>query len=136
MPYNFKKVESRNARTEDRITITKSNGVGFPTKFYKDNKINEYKYVVLYFDKEQKALGLQFSNDEMEKNKFSIVHSHSGYGGGIVARSFFRTYGIDPKLYYGRYSWKIEPQEGIGNLYVISLKENKKSIQTTNASST
>ncbi len=125
MPYNFKKVESRNARTENRITITKSNGIGFPTKFYKDNKINEFKYVILYFDTDQKALGLQFSNDEVEKNKFSILHSHSGYGGSIVARSFFKTYGIEPKSYYGRYAWKVESQENIGNLYVINLKERQ-----------
>ena len=130
MSYNFKKVESRNARTENRITITKSNGIGFPTKFYKDNKINEFKYVVLYFDTDQKALGLQFSNDEAERNKFSILHSHSGYGGSIVARSFFKTYGIDPNKYYGRYQWKIELQENIGNLYVINLKERENIINS------
>lgn len=128
--YNFKKVESRNARTEDRITITKSGGIGYPTKFYKDNKINEYKYVVLYYDQEQKALGLQFTNDEAEKNKFSIIHSHSGYGGAIVPRSFFRTSDIDPKIYFGRYLWTIENQEGVGKLYVINLKENQKAVNS------
>jgi len=41
MPYNFKKFEGRNARLESRITITKSNSIGFPTKFYVDNKIKD-----------------------------------------------------------------------------------------------
>src|SRR5438477_3764634 len=126
MVYNFKKVESRNARTEDRITITKSGGIGFPTKFYNDNKIKDYKYVVLYYDHDQKALGIYFTNDEAEKNKFSIIHSHSGYGGSIVPRSFFKTYDIKPEIYYNRYSWSNEDQEDVGKLYVIHLKKNEK----------
>jgi len=44
--------------------------MGFPTKFYKDNGIDKYKYVVVFFDIKERAIALQFSNDENEKNRF------------------------------------------------------------------
>lgn len=123
--YSFKKFQNRNARFESRISITKSNSIGFPTKFYKDNGIKQYKYVVLYYDKDKRAVGVQFTNDESEKNKFSISHSKQGYGGSIVARSFFATCNISPKKYYGKYEWKKYPLEGVGELFVITLKERE-----------
>ena len=41
MDYNFKMFEGRNTRLEDRITITRSNSIGFPGKFYNDNSIKK-----------------------------------------------------------------------------------------------
>lgn len=125
MEYQFEKFQNRNVRLENRITITKSNSIGFPSKFYKDNEIRKYKYVVLFYDKKQKAVGIQFMNDEDEKNKFSVIHSKKGYGGSVVVRSFFKTYDIDPKLYYGRYDWKKYTSEETGKLFVIDLKERE-----------
>jgi hypothetical protein len=125
MTFNFKKFENRNARQEDRITVTKSNAFGFPMKFYQVQKLADVKYAILYFDESVKAIGIQFTNDEVEKNKFSLIKSKKGYGGSIVARSFFKTYNLDPLKYHGRYDWKIVNQEGIGKLYVINLKERQ-----------
>lgn len=126
MDYNFKKFEGRNVRLEDRITITKSNSIGFPMKYYRDNAIKNKKYVVLFYDDVKKAIGIHFMNNEEEKNKFSIIHSKAGYGGSVVVRSFFRTYNIDPKLYYGRYEWEKINYEGVGEIFVINLKERSK----------
>lgn len=125
MVYQFKKVETRNVRSEDRITITTSNSIGFPTKFYQENKVADFKYVVLYYDATSKALGILFTNDENEKYKFAIIKSTKGYGGSVVARSFFKAYNIDPKTYHNRYVWEIVDQEGVGKLYVINLKERQ-----------
>lgn len=123
MNYQFKKFEGRNVRLEKRITITKSNSIGFPQKYYQDNSIKNYKYVVFYFDKNNNAIGIHFTNNEKEENKFSIIHSKVGYGGSVVARSFFRTYGIDTEKYHGRYEWKKQDIEGIGEVYIIELKK-------------
>ncbi len=119
--YDFTKFEGRNARLEDRITITKSNSIGFPTRFCEKNNIKSYKYVVLFWDKKNQAIGLHFINDELEKNKFSITFSDR-YGGNIVARSFFRAHGLDPQKYHGKYDWKKENVDGIGEIYVVDLK--------------
>ena len=62
------------------------------------------------------------TNDENEVNKFSILKSKIGYGGSIIARSFFKSCGIDPQKYHGRYDWKKENIEGVGEVYIIELK--------------
>lgn len=123
MLYNFEKFKNKNVRLEERITITKSNSIGYPSKFYQDNNIKQYKYAVLYYDKEQKVIGIHFTNDEQEKNRFSILHSKKGYGGSIIIRSFLKTYDIDPKAYHGRYNWKKYNSEATGELFVIDLKD-------------
>ena len=122
MDYNFTKFENTHGRYENRITITSSKSIGFPTKFYEENKIDSYKYVILYFDVEKRAIGIQFSTDDNEPHKFTIIKSKDGYGGGIVATSFFRKHEIDPKLHKGKYDWqKVETQ--FGKLFVIELKK-------------
>lgn len=121
--YKFIKFEGRNARLEDRITVTKSESIGFPTKFYKDNNIGNFKYVVLFYDQEKKAIAIQFTNDLVEKNKFAIIKSAQGYGGAVVARSFFKSLGLEAKKYAGRYDWEKTNIEGIGEVFVIKLIE-------------
>lgn len=120
--YNFKKFEKTNQRVENRITISASNSIGFPTKFFQDNHIGDYKYVVLYYDEIEKAVGIQFTNDEEEKHKFTLVKSKIGYGASIVATSFFKVNGIDAKLYRNKYDWEKVTEDGIGELYVIKLQ--------------
>ncbi len=126
MEFQFKKFENRNVRMEDRITITKASfSMGFPQKFYRDNKISNFKYVVLYWDENNKAIGVHFTNDEEEKNKFRIIVSKDGYGGGIAIKSFLKFYNINPKKYYGRYEWEKKNLENIGETYIIKLKEHE-----------
>lgn len=125
--FNLQKFEKTNARLESRITITSSYSFGFPQKFYRDNNIDKYKYVVLFFDKKNKAVGLHFTNDEEEANKFTVIKNKSGYGGSIVARSFFKTYNLDPKEYKGRYEWTKQEVPGMGEVFVIELKKKKES---------
>lgn len=119
--YNFKKFTKTSTRTENRITVTSSYSFGFPTKFYKDNNIGKFKFVSLYYDKKNNAVGLQFTNDEEERHKFSIIRSKKGYGGGIVATSFFKTNNLNPREYRGKYEWKKQKIENIGTLFIIDL---------------
>lgn len=124
MDYNFQKFENTHGRYESRITITGSRSIGFPTTFYKENKIENYKYVILFYDPEQKALGIQFSNNEDEQHKFTIIKSQEGYGGSVVATSFFKRYGIDTAKYKGKYDWqKVDTPHG--ELFVIELRERE-----------
>ena len=123
MDYNFIKFENLHQRTEDRITVTGNSSIGFPTKFYNDNGIKDFKYVVVFYDKEKNAIGINFTNSEEEKSKFTIIRSNKGYGGQIVARSFFKSNNIDPKKYKGRYIWEKTQIESVGEIFVILLKE-------------
>jgi hypothetical protein len=122
MNFEFKKFEQTNIRLENRITITKSNTFGFPTKFSEDNNIKSFKYVVLFYDKKSNAIGIHFTNDEEEKNKFSII-KYKKYGASIIATSFFKLNSIDTKKYHGRYHWKIINYDNVGKLYVIKLND-------------
>lgn len=125
MVLNLKKFEGRNIRLENRITVTKSNSIGFPQKFSKDNNIDDFKYVILFWDEDSKIIGIKFSNDEAEKNKFSIIKSKAGYGGSAVIRSFFKAYNIDLEKYHGRYEYEKQNVDGIGEVYTIKLRERK-----------
>lgn len=123
----FIKFENRNERVEERITVTKSNTIGFPSKFFTDNSVKDFKYVVLFWDPESKEIGILFSNDEAEKNNaFKISKSKIGYGGFIIARSFFRHNKIDTTTYYNRYEWKKVPYENNTELFVIKLEARAK----------
>lgn len=125
---NLKKFEGTKARLENRITVTASNSFGYPRKFYKDNNIENFKYVVLYYDEKNKVIGFLFTNSEEEGHKYTLIKSKQGYGASIVATSFFRTYNLDSKKYRGRYDWEKRNLEGVGELYVIRLVERQEII--------
>ena len=124
MQYNFKKHEDVHGRFETRISITGVNSFGFPAKFYADNNLKDYKYVVLFWDADNKAIGIQFSNDEQEKSKLSLVKS-SKYGASLSAKSFFTKNALDSKKYKGRYDWKKVQVPDVGEVFVIELKEKQ-----------
>lgn len=124
MEYQFKKFEKKNIRQENRITLTKSNSIGFPQKFYQDNGIKNFKYAVLFWDEKNKAIGIYFTNED-EKGGFKIIHSQK-YGAQVVVRSFLKENNINPKIYHGRYDWEKYNLEGVGELFVIKLEERDK----------
>lgn len=129
--YNFKQFTDTNVRLEDRITITKSYSIGFPTKFYNDNEIANYQYVILYHDADNKLIGIRFSNNKEEQGKIAIMKSKQNYGGHIVARSFFKGNNLDPIKLKGRYTWKKKPAgelgiEENGFVYIIELIQKEK----------
>lgn len=120
MTYDFVKFEDRHARFESRITITGSYSIGLPTKFYRDNNIEDYQFAILFWDSKSKAIGIHFSNDEKEVGRIKIARTKD-YGGMIAVKSFFTKNEIDPKLYKGRYEWEKIEQSGVGAMYVIKL---------------
>ncbi|HPJ16754.1 MAG TPA: hypothetical protein PK639_00810 [Candidatus Woesebacteria bacterium] len=120
----FEKFSKQNKKYDERITITKSFNFGFPARFFSENNLSSFKYVVLYFDNESKEIGFQFTSDEQEKYKYTLFgqgKTKEGYGGSIIASSFFRNYNIDPKIYHGKYTPEKRLVEGIGDLFVIKL---------------
>lgn len=123
---DLKKFEGAHQRLEDRITITGSYSIGFPSKFYKDNGISNFNYAILFFAEDERAIGIHFSNDETDKNKFRIIKSKQDYGGSIVSRSFFKANRIEPQKYRGRYEWENYDLAGVGQVYLIRLKEREK----------
>lgn len=129
MEINLTKFTDTNSRYENRITVTRSRSLGFPTHFSKENEVGSKKYAVLYYDKENSIIGIRFSN-EAESGTFSIVHSKQGYGGSVVATSFFNANNIDTSIYYGRYDWEKKPAAELGlddggDVFLIKLTPHK-----------
>lgn len=125
MAYNWQKFEGRNKKIDDRITVTKSAGIGLPKKFYDDNGVENMKSVILYWDADSKTIGIKFSSEGSDKSNFKILKSSHGYGGHIGAKSFFKSYGIDTHKFNGRYVWQKHEEPGIGELFAVTLKEHE-----------
>lgn len=123
----WQKFTDTNQRHVDKITVTRTNTFGFPSEFHNNNGISAFKYVVLWYDPDRKTVGFQFTNDEAEKHKYTIIRDKERkYGGSIIATSFFRTNHLNSKLYQGRYDWVKEQHPVAGDLFVITLEENPK----------
>lgn len=109
------------------ISITKNGSFGLNSGFYNGEKIKDYSYVKLFYDKNRKAIAFLFTTTKREKETFAISHGkNSGY---IAARTFFMSIfpgNLDEvKKYVGGYTPKIYHDEKIGKLYYITLEENK-----------
>lgn len=106
MEYNFIRHTKTGKRFEDRITVTRNRAIGLPTQFYEDNRVKEYLYAVLFYDKQNNAVGIKFTNDSNEVGRITITKNNQGYGAHIPATSFFKANRINTKKYAGRYEYK------------------------------
>lgn len=114
-------------RFEERITVTRARTIGLPTQFYKDNGIADYKYVILFYEKDKNMIGIKFTN-EKENGAIVIAKHKNGYGGYVSATSFFKINRINTKRYASRYEYEKRPLRNVGFdedgvLFIIKLKE-------------
>ena len=119
--YNFQKFTKTHSQTDDRISITKSSTIGLTGHFVRQNLNNKPRWVVLYFDAKQMAIGVRFTNED-EEGKISIIYSKEGYGAMINVRSFLRLNNINVDTVKGKHVWKKQNIDGVGELYVFELK--------------
>jgi hypothetical protein len=119
---NLEKFSSYGSKVSRKISITRSYSFGIPPALYKENDFDKYKYALLYYDKVANVIAFKFTEDDSEGG-FKLVKYGEGErrGASFVARSFFNTYKLDPKVYKGRYEAKKATKEGIGDFYWIQL---------------
>lgn len=130
MEFNFVQHVATGKRFEDRITVTRSRSIGLPTQFFADNKVKDFKYALLFYDKSRMAVGIVFTNDEDAQGKISITRNKQGYGGHILATSFFKANRINVKKFAGRYDYEKKPIRELGidkdwEMFIIELKEKE-----------
>lgn len=118
---NFEKFSGYGQRISRKISITKSYTFGIPPTFFKDNGIASFNYVAIYFNREEKVVGLHFNNEE----GFKLVKYGVGdkQGATFPAKSFFLNYRLDPNIYKGHYDAEKIVKDGIGILYLIRIIE-------------
>lgn len=116
------------SRVVDKITITKNYLINFPTAFYRINNLADKKMVLLYYNKAENKMAIEFIGGE-DARGFKITNSDGGrYGGYITAKNFFAMNGLIGKIRIGRYNYTTvnEDQKDVDSkdCFVIQLEGN------------
>lgn len=125
---NLVAFEGFGSKTSRKISITRACSFGFPSGFYTDSGLDKYTHASLFYDSGKKVIGIHFSESELP-GSFTLVVNKVGEkkSASFVARSFFNFYNIDPVRVKGRYEPEKIVKEGVGEIFVIQLKEDLKS---------
>lgn len=115
-------------RFVDKITITKSYQLSFPTAMSRTNKLDQYSGVRLYWNKADKQIGIEFLKDRPD-GTFKLIKS-GNFGSYIVAKGFFILNKLDPKKLAYKYEYKRHSLKKLGAdrpgvMFVIDLKSRE-----------
>jgi len=104
------------------ISITKSYIIGLSAAFREAHHVDQYRFVVPYFDDENQLIALRLTNDEREQGSFSLSRA-----GHVNARLFLRHFHLDANKVAGRYTPLRRPSKELGidepgDSFVIDLK--------------
>lgn len=119
--YNFQRFNRENILGDTRVSLTLSKAIRFPSSFCKTNSLYKFKYVILFFDSINFAIGMK-PTIKAEKGAFKLTNETGG-AISISVVSFLKANKIDPAAHAGRYEWKKEDIAGIGELFIIEIKK-------------
>lgn len=103
------------------ISLNPTLSFGFLSGFYTKEDIRKYKKVILFFDKDRKAVGFKFTNDPNAEGIFTIIHGKKQSTGSVTAHSFIRANDLDKKEYFGKKTPKKIIDKDFGEVFVIDL---------------
>ena len=89
----FEKFTKSGRSYKPKASITSSGLIGFNNGSVKRFDLNNYKYCILYYDKEGRRIGIALTNDENEEGVCKLRNRASG--ADVSARAFFDFYKID-----------------------------------------
>lgn len=125
--YNFRKFTRTGSRRGNySISLSPSFSFGFLSGFYRKEGIKNYKKVILFYDKDSKAVAFQFTNDLESEGAFTVIHGKKQSTGSVTARSFVFENDLNKKEYFGRRIPKKITDNEFGELFVIHLLDNSK----------
>ena len=122
---NLQKFEGRGSKTSRWISVTKSNSFGFPPAFFKENRLDKFSKVNLYFDPNAKVVGIKFLKDGEEASFALNKYGKEKKGASVVAKSFFSEYGIQAPRVNGRYEPTVTVRPDIGKVFLIQLEDHE-----------
>lgn len=76
-----------------KLTIRSGGQIGINESCVERYELAKYKYIVLLIDKDEKKIGIKFTNIENEEHSKPI--NFSKYGITIYAKNFVEFYGLD-----------------------------------------
>lgn len=127
--YNLKKFVGVGSRSGDYFISFNKSGFLISSGFYSQEKVMGFSKVVLYFDEEKVAVGLQFVNDSNAEGGFKLVHGNNKTTGSVSARSFVKTHNLNIPKYFGRKVPKKIDYQG-SEIFVIDLIDREKEKQS------
>lgn len=121
----FEKFMGFGSKMSRKISVTKNYSFGISPIFYSENNLDGFDFVELYFDPSEKAIALHFIKEKSDACLKMIKYGEGDKrGASVVAKSFFTRYDIEPKRVSGKYDPIKVTREGLGDLFVIQLKEH------------
>lgn len=122
MKFKFEKFVETDSSFAAKVTIRQRTGqIGFNSGAINRFKVNDYKYVVLYFDPSERVVGIQLVRSE-EPGSIPISKKQSNTY--VTAKNFFDKYGIDYSHSH-RHDLEQDPESGF---LCFSTKMSKESI--------
>ncbi len=132
--YNFQETPNTNSKVIDTITLTANDYLSFPTFFVEKHKLKnlgDNLHARMYFDKNSKAIAIQFI-PEKQAGLYKVNVSPQ-YGATCKIKSFLLTNEIDTSKNAGRYEYKKYSAQSLGlqgrDLFVINLEPSKKEVE-------
>lgn len=74
-----------------KISIRSNSQIGLNCACITEFKLTDYKFAVLYYDKENKAIGIRLTNDKNEEGACKL-RAREDSGASIAARSYIDYY--------------------------------------------
>lgn len=108
-------------RTRARIGTPKASiwsrgQIGFNQGAMDEYKLHEFKYAILYYDRDTSRIGIEFTNDENVEGACKLVR-RKGAGTSMSALAFLKHYKIDFSK-TRKYDFNHDKESG---LYIIDL---------------
>ncbi|MDO4889423.1 MAG: hypothetical protein Q4A25_01885 [Candidatus Saccharibacteria bacterium] len=115
------------SKVVNKITITKNYLINFPSAFYRINKLENAKCVLLYFKRSTNQIAIKFLKSYDERG-FKISGSDRLHSGGyITAKNFFAVNGLVGEIRTGRYDYSnVKIRENgfdYDDLFVLQLEK-------------
>lgn len=116
----FERFTARGKSYTPKVSIWKRGQIGLTQGAVERFRLHEFKFVVMFYDKENKIIGLKFTNDEQEEGiaKLSVKPN----GAMFTAKSFLDCYEIRYTDKTKTYDIKLDEET---KLYVFDLKKGE-----------
>jgi len=127
MQFNFEKFTDVDSSFSARVTIRQRTGqIGFNVGAINRFSLQNHKYGVLYFDKENKVVGIELTQEDVDG---TIEIKHRPSNTYISAKNFLDKYEIDYDESH-RYELKRDDQSGFLYFELESLVDEPEGVST------
>jgi len=92
MGFSFEKFTETETSFDARVTIRRTGQIGFNAGAKNSYNIGDYEFVVLYFDREKRAVGLELTNEQVPG---AITRKKSAANTYVRAKNFCDRYQMD-----------------------------------------